>query len=231
MGDSTAAAGFASAKLGRREILIGGVALAALLAMPNLAHAAPRTDTTAAGASAMQVRGLLRSASHSAFADLSKPDGFWTSSVARIGLPVLFTRSTARGARSVPRPVPRDELQHRLNTIAEQVLPRVSAAVDQGIARLGTTRAMPALGSEPTAATTLLRRAMGPRLVNVMIPVLTRALRDRNDPVIRQAMLDLKGVGIGDVAHALANEADNAIWYAIGAGEAAARRQAAPAPA
>uniref|UniRef100_UPI0035CB8660 DUF4197 family protein n=1 Tax=uncultured Sphingomonas sp. TaxID=158754 RepID=UPI0035CB8660 len=204
------------AMFARRELLIGGMALAALLALPRIAHAAP----LAGDASTIEVRALLRRASRTAFTDLAKPDGFWDSPVARISLPVLFD-ARAPGAG---KPHSRDELQHRLNTIAQHVLPRASATVDQSIARLGSTRALPALGNEPTASTTLLRRATGARLVNAMIPVLARALREHDDPVIRQAMQGLKGVTTTDVAHALANETDNAIWYAIGAGEAAARR-------
>jgi hypothetical protein len=57
-----------------------------------------------------------------------------------------------------------------------------------------------------------------------MIPALRRALRQAQDPVIAEAVAALKGVNLGDVAHALANEADNAIWYEIGGEEAAIRR-------
>jgi hypothetical protein len=212
--------------IARRELLIGGAALlasgAALLAMPRFALAQPMTAGGVDVTSSAATRSLLTRASRSAFADLSKPDGFWDNTVARINLPALFAKRSSPAVR----PIPREELQHRLNTLAQRALPRASATVDRGIARLASMYPHP-LGSEPTAATTALRQSMGPRLVNAMIPALATALRQHEYPVIRQAMMGLRGVSVNDVAHALANETDNAIWYAIGAAEAEVRRGAA----
>jgi len=49
-------------------------------------------------------------------------------------------------------------------------------------------------------------------------------MRVANDPILGQAISALSGVNIADAAHALALEADNAIWYEIGASEAEIRR-------
>ena len=76
--------------IARRELLIGGAALlasgAALLAMPRFALAQPMTAGGVDVTSSAATRSLLTRASRSAFADLSKPDGFWDNTVARINL-------------------------------------------------------------------------------------------------------------------------------------------------
>mgnify|MGYP000491060575 CR=1 FL=1 len=65
-----------------------------------------------------------------------------------------------------------------------------------------------------------LRQAMGPAVINAMVPGLSDAMQTAGDPLISQAVAALSGVNIGDVAHSLALGADNGLWYEIGASEA-----------
>jgi hypothetical protein len=97
---------------------------------------------------------------------------------------------------------------------------RAAPVVAEAVRTIGVENAVAIIKGEPTAATSFLRGAMGPSLVNAMIPELGEALRVAEDPIVNQAISALAGVNIGDVAHALALGADNAIWYEIGAAEA-----------
>ena len=201
-----------------RRGFLAVAAAVALLAFPRGAGA------VIVGGPRDPVRRLLALATRNAFARVTAPDGFWNSPVARIALPVLFGRpgQPMRGvlaSRSF-----REQLQDRLNRFAEVGARRAEPVVTAKLRRLVVANPAAVLGGEPTSATTLLRAAVGPALVNAMIPTLRRALHQAQDPIIAQAVAALKGVDLGDVAHALANEADNAIWYEVGAEEAAIRR-------
>lgn len=203
----------------RRRILLGTAAATCLVLVPGLAVAARRSDP--AGDT---VRRLLQAASRHAFARLAAPDGFWDSSVARIGLPVLF------GTRGAPMPGVlgqakfRDELQHQLNTLAVRPAQQAASVVTRAARRMKVADGAAVLAAGPTSATSLLRQEVGAGLVNALIPALARALRSANDPTVAQALAALKGVDLGQVGHALALEADNAIWYEIGNSETEIRR-------
>jgi hypothetical protein len=173
------------------------------------------------------VRRLLQASSRHAFAQLAMPDGFWNSSVARIELPVLF------GKRGTPMPgvlasaTFRDELQHKLNTIAQAGARRAAPVVTRAARRFTIADPAAVIAGGPTAATSQLRQVVGAGLVNAMIPALDSALRAANDPQIAQAVAALNGVDLAQVAHALALNADNAIWYEIGNAETEIRRDPA----
>ena len=194
-----------SRTIGRRELLAGAGATALLMLIPNVAWAA---------ASSLDVaRRLMRQASDRAFAKLSAPNGFWDSTVARFDLPELF----AKGGR-VPQGQ-REQLARRLNVAAE-VGARRAGQVAQGTSGLIKREdAAAVVGGQPTAGTSLLRTRVGPRLINVMIPVIERTLRAERDPVVMAAVRKLSGVELTDVAKAIALKADSAIWYQIGSEE------------
>ena len=195
----------------RREVLVGIGAAAALLALPEAATAAePGLDAA---------RRLLRLASNRAFAKLSAPNGFWDSPVARFDLPELFVR----GASPVPA-ASREQLQRRLNTVAEAGARRAGQAARGTSGLIKKDDAAAILHGEPTSGTSLLRSRIGARLINVMIPAIERALLAERDPVVMAAVRRLSGVELTDVAKAIALKADSAIWYQIGSEEGDIRR-------
>lgn len=163
------------------------------------------------------VRRLLILSTQRAFAVLVQPDGFWDSAVARIKLPTLFGKPG--GLAALRSEVFREQLQHHLNRLAEEAARKVAPLVTRAVRSLSISDAMTILHGESTAATTYLRQSMGAALVNEMIPVLAEVMRASRDPVLAQALSALTGVNLTDAAHALALEADNAIWYEIGAAE------------
>ena len=96
--------------LARRDFLAGAVVAAGALALP-------------AGASGQVADGpvqrLLVLSVQNAFARLTMPDGFWNSRVARFGLPVLFRKTSGAAPGPLGSDVFREQLQHRLNNLAE----------------------------------------------------------------------------------------------------------------
>ncbi|MFC0204868.1 DUF4197 domain-containing protein [Novosphingobium soli] len=169
------------------------------------------------------IQRLLELSSQRAFARLTQPDGFWDSAVARINLPVLFGRPGSAAQVILKSPLFREKLQHQLNIIAEDGARVAAPLVAEAVRTLSVTDALALLNGDNTAATTFLRQAMGPVLVNAMIPEFDRVMRAAQDPILNQAVAALAGVSLSDAAHALALEADNAIWYEIGAQESEIR--------
>ena len=166
------------------------------------------------------VRDLLLLSSDRAIARLTAPDGFWNSQVARIDLPELFGNRGGVIAAILQSSTFRNQLQHRLNNFAEQGAYRAAPVITEAVRTIGIDNAVAIIRGQPTAATSYLRSAMGPALINSLIPALGDVMRVSGDPLLNQAISALAGVNVGDVAVALANKADSAMWYEIGAAEA-----------
>ena len=200
----------------RRNFLTGAAAIS-LLALPGC--------STIGGFSYVEaVRRLLTLATQNAFARLTREDGFWNSAVARINLPTLFGSRGGIAQTILTSALFREKLQRRLNRFAEAGARRAAPVVADAVRTIGIENAVALLKGGPTAATTFLRDGMGPGVVNAMIPALDDVMRAADDPILGQALSVLAGVDISDAAHALAIEADNAIWYEIGAAEADIRK-------
>ena len=210
---STGRPGLVGGGLSRRAALAGLLAAGAF-ALPGCTTMMRRDGTTDI------VRRMLELSTQRAFARLVQPDGFWDSSVARINLPVLFGKPGSAMAGILRSEVFREKLQHHLNNLAEDGARKAAPVVAEAVRSISIPDTLALLHGERTAATTYLRQAMGPALVNAMIPALDEVMRVGSDPVLGQAIAALSGVDLAAAAHALAIEADNAIWYEIGASEA-----------
>lgn len=197
--------------------LVGSIALGAL-ALPGIAFAQDAAD-----ADTEAVRRLMVLSSNKALTKLGQPNGFLTSTVARIGLPALFK---PKGTQ--PGPLAevafREQLIQRLNSLAEAGARGATPAVAEAARKLPITNAPLILrGKGPTAATSAMRLEMGSGLVNALWQPLEQALTTAQDPIVAQAIAALPGVTLHDVAHAVALAADNGIWYEIGSAEAEIR--------
>ena len=202
--------------IARRTFLAGGAAMG-LLALPGCASLGGLSMVDA-------IRRLLDLSSRNAFAKLTTPGGFWDSEVARFELPELFSSGGGTVMKGLlTSAVFKNNLQHQLNIVAEKGAERAAPVVYQAVKKISVPDAIGLVRGGSTAATTYLRSAMGPALINAMIPGLTDALRLSSDPVLGQAFKALSGVDLGSAAQAIANRADNAIWYQIGNEEGAIR--------
>jgi hypothetical protein len=205
----------------RRTVLAGIFATGVLLALP----ACTTIGTTLGKPTPTDlIERLLMVSSQRAFARLTQPEGFWDSTVARIDLPVLFGKPGSAAAKVLKSPLFREKLQRELNIIAEDGARVAAPLVYDAVRSLTVTDALTLLRGGNTAATSFLRQSMGASLVNVMIPALARVMQATEDPLLNQAISALTGVNVNDAAHALALEADNAIWYEIGAQEGEIRQ-------
>ncbi|MFA7603532.1 MAG: DUF4197 family protein [Novosphingobium sp.] len=203
----------------RRRLLAGALAAAALPLMPRAALA----ESPAADPAREAVRHLMVLATKAALIRLGQPNGFLTSTVARFGLPVLFTKGGAAAVAPLSDRAFRELLIQRLNLIAEAGARGAVPAMAEASRKLPIVDAAAILHGRPTAATSALRLEMGSGLVNALRVPLEQALVAAQDPTIVQAVAALPGVTLGDVAHAIALSADNGIWYEIGAAEASIR--------
>jgi hypothetical protein len=197
----------------RREFLIGALAAGVTLSLPGLAlaQADPASDA---------VRRLRELATQSALNRLAQPEGFWNSSVARFGLPVLFVKRGGAPAGPLADATFRFNLQYRLNHLAEAAARGAVPTVGQAARKAPIVDAAAILRGRPTAATSQLRAEMGSDLVNAIRVPLEQALIAAQDATVAQAVAALPGVTLGDVAHSVALAADNGIWYEIGLAEA-----------
>lgn len=200
----------------RREFLIGTLAAGVMLSLPGLAlaQADPASDA---------VRRLRVLATQDALNRLAQPGGFWNSTVARFGLPVLFVKRGGAPAGPLADATFRFNLQYRLNQLAEAGARGAVPTVGEAARKAPIVNASGVLRGRPTAATSELRATMGSDLVNAIRVPLERALIDAQDTTVSQAVAALPGVTLGDVAHAVALAADNGIWYEIGLSEAEIR--------
>lgn len=166
---------------------------------------------------------LLNLSGERAFAKLTAPGGFWDSEVARFELPTLFSSSGGVLKGLLTSGPFKSQLQRQLNIMAEKGAERATPVMLDAVRTLSVPDAIGIVRGGPTAATTFLRSAMGPALINAMIPGLTDAVSVSSDPILGQAIKALSGVDVGSVAQGIANRADNSIWYQIGAEESAIR--------
>jgi hypothetical protein len=202
--------------VGRREFLIGTLAAGVIVSLPGLAlaQADPASDA---------VRRLRVLATQDALNRLAQPEGFWNSSVARFGLPVLFVKRGGAPAGPLVDATFRFNLQYRLNHLAEAAARGAVSTVGEAARKAPIIDAPGILRGRPTAATSELRAAMGSDLVNAIRVPLEQTLVAAQDATVTQAIAALPGVTLGDVAHSVALAADNGIWYEIGLSEAEIR--------
>lgn len=200
-----------STPVARRNFLAGSAATGVLLL----------TGCESLGGFSMveAIKRLLTLSGERAFARLVAPGGFWDSEVARFELPTLFSSSGGVLKGLLTSAVFKDQLQRQLNVVAEKGAERAAPIMLAAVKTMSIPDAVGLVRGGPTAATTFLRSAMGPALINAMIPGLTDALSASSDPILGQAIKALSGVDLGSMAQGIANRADNSIWYQIGAEE------------
>ena len=199
--------------LGRREFIAGAAFAAGALALPQAAMA--QLDNP--------VQRLLMLSAQRALAQLMMPNGFWNSRVARFGLPTLFKKTAANAAGPLGQDSFREQLQRRLNNLAESGARGAAPIVNEVARKVVVPNPAAILSKQGSAATSLLRLEAGSELVNAMRPALEQTLVAAQDPIVSQAVTALAGVSFADVAHAVALAADNGIWYEIGMVEAEIR--------
>lgn len=199
-----------------RRAFLAGTSAAALLALPACSSMGGISFTEA-------IRRLLVLSSERAFARLTAPDGYWDNAVERIGLDrFLGARGDLLG-RILTSQLFKDRLEDVVADVAVRGSYRVAPIVSDTVRIIGIQNAVDLVRGGPTAATDFLRRSMADGLIEKLVPEIGSALRVARDPLMGQLLAALTGVDIDRMARGFSNEVENAIWYEIGAEEAAIR--------
>lgn len=200
----------------RRFLGFAGLAAAAL-ALPGCASYGGFSFTDA-------IRRLLMLSSERSFARLLADGGFYDTRIARAGLEgVLGTRGGILASILTSGAV-KDRLVRALADVAAVGADRAAPVIADTIRVIGIGNAYALVTGEPTAATAFLRRNMGARLVDVMLPEVGDALRVVDDPAIGPALSALSGVDLSGLANGLVGTAEETIWHEIGVEEALIRQ-------
>jgi hypothetical protein len=201
----------------RRQLVLAGLA-GATLTLPGCASMPGFSLTDA-------IRRILTLSSQNAFAMLLQPNGFYDSNVARIDLPDRFGGRSGGGILSAVLQSSsfRDRLQHQLNRAAEKGAERAAPLVADAVRNVSIADAAAIVRGGPQAATGFLRGNMGSALIDAMLPGISDGLRLFDDQTISRAVQSVTGFDIGSLASDINRKAENAIWSAIGAEEAAIR--------
>jgi Protein of unknown function (DUF4197) len=201
----------------RRHLLRAGIA-AAMLTLPGCASM-PGISLTEV------IRRLLSLSSQNAFAMLLQPGGFYDSSIARIALPDQFGGARSSGLLSavLQNATFREKLHRQLNRAAEKGAERAAPLVADAVRNVSIEAAQSIVRGGPQAASAFLRGKMGPALLDSMLPGISDGLRVFDDQVINKAVQSVTGFNVAALAQDITRKADDAIWAAIGAEEAAIR--------
>lgn len=173
------------------------------------------------------LRRLLTISTQRAVTRLVEDNGYLNDAVARVKLPDTATgddRSGAvLGALLRSRPV-QDQLLRLVNDAASEAADRAAPVILDSIRNLSFTDAIAIARGGPTAGSDYLERAIGPRIIDAMLPEVGSALRsfDGNGvlgPVIGAAT----GVNVVGLQRVVTTQAARGLWRAIGREEAAIR--------
>jgi hypothetical protein len=175
------------------------------------------------------VQRLLTLSSQRAFARLLQPGGFYDDQLTRLSPPEALGRSAGGGGLSgVVRAFMQSEAVRRrvavaLNDVAGRAAERASPVVLEAVRGLSPADAVRALNAGPEAATGVLRERIGDRLIEVMLPEVAGLLRSDLLSALSAAAAEKTGIDYLELGRAVAGQASDGIFRAIGREEAAIR--------
>lgn len=203
--------------ISRRAVLCGTLVASGLLVLPGCAT----TDTPFTLAEA--IRRLLVLSSERAFVRLTQPGGFWDRQVAGIGMgAMLGTRGDSLSRILTSGPF-KARLERVVADAAVDASYRAAPMVEDAVRTVGIDNALALVRGGPTAATDFLRREMGGRLLDALVPGIGEALHVMEDPLMGELLSVLAGVDVAALAGAISGTVEEAIWSEIAAEEAAIR--------
>lgn len=199
----------------RRQILTL-LAAAPLLVLPGCSEMGGLSLTDA-------VRELLTLSSQRAISSLAQTGGFYDNQIARINLPTQVGNSGNMLDRLLTSQVLKDRLTREINGAAERGAERAAPVIIDTVRNISIADATSILRGGPTAATNLLERNMGDALIGVMFPEVQQALSLANNPVVAEALRITSGIDVAALSQDVSQQANSAIFRAIGQEEAAIR--------
>ena len=207
----------------RRTVFSGMLGGAALFALPGCAGLG---QSGLGGFSLTEaVRRLLTVASQNAFAELTAPNGFLDSQVAKLPVPAQLGGPKLAGLTSalLSSPDIRTRLQRQFNRAAEKGAERAAPLVADTIRMMSISDAARIVSGGGSLATDLLERRMGSSLIEAMAPGIGEGLRLFDDEIVRLLLSRVGGLDMTGLSNDVAGLASDAVYAAIGAEEARIR--------
>lgn len=202
--------------ISRRNVLIGSMASASLLALPGCESLGGFSLVDA-------IRRILTLSSSRAFARLTGPDGYWDEAIGQLGLDSFLGSRGNVLAGILTSVIFKSRIEDAFADIAKKGARRAAPAVADAVRVIGISNAVALIQGGPTAATGFLRQNMGGRLIDVMVPEIGDGMRIAQEPLVGQLLADLTGVDVSRIASSFSNRLDDTIWREIGAEESIIR--------
>lgn len=173
------------------------------------------------------LRRLLTISTQRAVTQLVEHNGYLNDVVARITLPsdaIGGDRSGAvLGALLRSRPV-QDQLSRIVADAAGEAADRAAPVILESIRDLSFTDAVAIARGGSTAASDYLERAIGPRIIDAMLPEVGAALRSFDgNGVLGPVLGAATGINVVGLQRVVTTQAARGLWRAIGREEAAIR--------
>lgn len=206
------------ADVGRRRFLA-----ATLLGVAAMLPACTTIGTS--GGLDEALRRLLTLSTQRAIARLVQDNGYLNDALARVAVPAADgDRSGAvLSALLRSRPV-QDRLLRLANDAAGEAADRATPLILGSIRSLTFSDAVAIAHGGPTAATDYLERAIGPSILDAMLPEVGAALHSfGSDGVLGPVLGAATGINVIGLQRIVATQAARGLWRAIGREEAAIR--------
>lgn len=171
------------------------------------------------------LRRLLTISTQRAVTRLVQDNGYLNDALARVTIPETpGDRSGAvLGALLRSRPM-QDQLSRLINNAAGEAADRAAPIILDSIRTLSFSDAVAIARGGPTAGTDYLERAIGPRIIDAMLPEVGEALRSfGGDGVLGPVIGAATGVNVVGLQRVITTQAARGLWRAIGREEAAIR--------
>jgi Protein of unknown function (DUF4197) len=201
-----------------RRTLIVSASIAPLLLLPGCAGGTGFSLVDA-------IRRLLSLSSQRAFASLMRENGFYDDTLAKIDLP--DTLGGVRGATIASVVLGsgafRSRLTKQVNRAAEKGAEMAAPIVADAVTSLSITDAAKIISGGGSAATDLLKTAMGNALFGRMLPGIDNGLKLFDSPVVTEALKQVTNINFAGLRDDISRKASNGIYKAIGREEVAIR--------
>ena len=171
------------------------------------------------------IRRLLLLAATRALALLTRENGFYEDAVARISLPNAFGGDDVSKSLTtlLLSSAVRSRLLKQANRAAEKGADLAAPLIADTVRNMPVDQALSIVRGNPTAATDLLRHALGTSLVSTMLPGVDQGLKLFDSAVVTDALRMATGIDFAGFRDDVTTKAADGIFKAIGREESAIR--------
>ncbi len=171
------------------------------------------------------IRRLLSLSSQRAFASLMRENGFFDDQLAKIDLPDALggVRGATIASVVLGSSAFRNRLTKQVNRAAEKGAEMAAPIVADAVTSLSINDAAKIISGGGSAATDLLKAAMGNALIGKMLPGIDNGLKLFDSPVVTEALKQVTNIDFAGLRDDISRKASVGIYRAIGREEVAIR--------